>query len=287
MVEEEEKKERQELTLATAEFLKPNPREAVRGRLNRESYAEIAKRLDVKEETARSYIHRVVSRIKALIKEHGPDLIPMAREERKSESGRSANAARQEKSEPLKNASNCNVYAAQSYNVMNADEAFGFGKRGRGKIVNERRKTTRRNGAARLLPKIRDWSGASAQTTAAADNHARTDAQRNTNRFGRPNGAAKQNTERNRRMKRTLNALTTKIAGRSKPLLDENGNVIWGKEAVEVQAYVHADVADDGGTQHKARAYARALTVGRKRSDKKAKAPEGKGGKVKEHNHEK
>ncbi len=58
-------------------------------------------------------------------------------------------------------------------------------------------------------------------TTAATDNRARTDAQhKNANRVGQPNGAAKQNTERNRRMKRTLNALTTKLAGRVQPFLN-------------------------------------------------------------------
>lgn len=55
-------------------------------------------------------------------------------------------------------------------------------------------------------------------TTAATDNHALTDAQRrNANRFGQPNGVAKQSIERNRQMKK---ALTTKLAGRSKPFLN-------------------------------------------------------------------
>lgn len=83
LIKEEEKREQRELTLAAAEFLKPNLRETVLGRFNGESYAEIAERLNVKKKTVRSYRHRSVLRMQKLIKEHGAALIPMAREERK------------------------------------------------------------------------------------------------------------------------------------------------------------------------------------------------------------
>ncbi len=76
------KKERRELAMAAAEFLKPNPREAVLGRLNNESDAEIAKRLKVKTQTVRSYIHRSTPDIQERIEKYGTALISMASEER-------------------------------------------------------------------------------------------------------------------------------------------------------------------------------------------------------------
>ena len=77
------KEEQRKMALAAAEFLKPNAFEAVVGRLNGESDAQIAARLDVKVETVRSYIHRSVPRIQEQIKEHGRALISMGTEKRK------------------------------------------------------------------------------------------------------------------------------------------------------------------------------------------------------------
>ncbi|MDE0020045.1 MAG: RNA polymerase sigma factor [Candidatus Poribacteria bacterium] len=90
MVTEEER----ELVYAAIEFLKPKPREAVRARLNGDTFAEIAKRLKIKETTARSYIHRSTPRLQKLIKEHGRALISMAREEREQRLKRERSAGK-------------------------------------------------------------------------------------------------------------------------------------------------------------------------------------------------